>query len=175
MPSTWKASLNLLLQQLINEVGQSARIAIIGVGNRLRSDDAAGMLVARELSQHKLAIGDTHLLICEGGQAPENRTGELRAFAPHVVILIDAADMGQNPGTIQWISEEQIDGMSASTHSLPLSILARYLTLELKCTVAFLGIQPLSNEVGETVSPEIRQAVSEVLEGLKESLQIFEK
>ena len=39
--------------------------------------------------------------------------------------------------------------MSASTHSLPLSILARYLILEINCTVTLLGIQPGSNDVGE--------------------------
>ncbi len=57
--------------------------------------------------------------------------------------------------------------MSASTHGLPLSMLARYLNLELNCTVAFLGIQPGSNEVGEQVSPEVLQAVREVVEELE--------
>jgi Ni,Fe-hydrogenase maturation factor len=53
--------------------------------------------------------------------------------------------------------------MSASTHSLPLSLLARYLKLELSCTVAILGIQALSNEVGENVSPEVLKAIDEIV------------
>src|ERR1051325_6034884 len=97
------------------------------------------------------AFDTTHVLIIEAGHAPENTTGELRKFAPDLVLIIDAADMGESPGTIQWIPEESIDGMSASTHSLPLSMLARYLRLEINCTVVLLGIQPNSNEVQDGI------------------------
>jgi len=106
------------------------------------------------------------LLIIEAGHAPENATGELRKFAPDLVLMIDAADMGETPGTVKWIPEESIDGMSASTHSLPLSILARYLKLELNCVVAVLGIQPLSIAVGERVSSEVLGAINETVDAL---------
>ncbi len=132
----------------------------------MRSDDAAGMLVARALSQREYAAD--HVLIVEAGHAPENNTAELRRFAPNLVLLVDAADMGKDPGTVAWIAEDDIDGMSASTHSLPLSMLVKYLTLELGCKVRLLGIQLRSNEVGETVSAEVLQAVEEIAEGLDE-------
>ena len=167
MPSTWKTSLKRLLQQPATEA-TSPRIAIVGIGNVLRSDDAAGMLVARALYRRECAADTDHILIVEAGHAPENRTAELRSFAPNLVLLVDAADMGKEPGTAEWISEDDIDGMSASTHSLPLSMLAKYLTLELGCNVRLLGIQPASNEVGETVSAEVLRAVEEVVTGLDE-------
>jgi hydrogenase 3 maturation protease len=135
----------------------------------MRSDDAAGALVVRALSQRGATHGE-HVLILEAGAAPENRTAELRKFAPDLVLIIDAADIGQTPGAIAWISEESIDGMSASTHSLPLSLLAHYLYLELDCTVAFLGIQLDSNEVGEQVSPEVLGAVDEIVDELGKSI-----
>jgi Ni,Fe-hydrogenase maturation factor len=56
--------------------------------------------------------------------------------------------------------------MSASTHSLPLSMLARYLVLELGCTVKLVGIQLDSNEVGEGVSKEVSQAVNQIVDEL---------
>ncbi|HSB01995.1 MAG TPA: hydrogenase 3 maturation endopeptidase HyCI [Anaerolineales bacterium] len=171
MPNTWRTSLHPLLQQLTNEVGKFPRVAIAGIGNNLRSDDAAGMLIARALSERKCAADTDHLLILEAGYAPENHTGELRTFAPSLVLLIDAADMGKDPGTVAWISEEDIDGMSASTHSLPLSMLTKYLSLELGCKVMLLGLQAVSNEVGETVSAEVLQAVEEVVNGLDETLR----
>ena len=132
----------------------------------MRSDDAAGILIARGLSRRECATHTDRLLIVEAGHAPENRTGELHKFAPDLVIIIDAADLGAKPGTIQWIPEEAIDGMSASTHSLPLTILARYLVLDLHCIVKLLGIQPGSNDVGEKVSPQVLQAVDEIVEEL---------
>ena len=132
----------------------------------MRSDDAAGILVARALTRGECATHADRLLIVEAGHAPENRTGELRKFSPDLVIIIDAADLGAKPGTIQWIPEEAIDGMSTSTHTLPLSMLARYLVLELHCTVKLLGIQPVSNDVGEKVRPQVLQAVDEIVEEL---------
>ena len=116
-------------------------------------------------------MASDRVLIIDAGQAPENRTGELRRFIPDLVLIVDAADMGEKPGPIQVISQESIDGMSASTHSLPLSMLARYLKLDLNCAIVFLGIQPRSNEVGETVSGEVLAAVSELVDDLQERIQ----
>ena len=168
MPATWKESLHSLLNQRDRESDASPRIAVLGVGNPMRSDDAAGVFVARLLLQRDLAMEAERVLIVEAGQAPENRTGELRKFHPDVVLIADAADMGERPGTVQWIPEEAIDGMSASTHSLPLSMLSRYLKLELNCAVAVLGIQAASNEVGENVSPEVLEAIHEIVDALEQ-------
>jgi hydrogenase 3 maturation protease len=175
LPSTWKTSLKFLLQQRASESTKQPRIAILGVGNQFRSDDAAGVLIARALSERACALDTEHVLIIEAGHAPENTTGQLRKFAPDLVLIIDAAKMGEKPGTIQWIPEESIDGMSASTHSLPLSMLARYLTLEIDCTVVLLGIQSISNEVQDGISMEVAQAIQEIADELDQALRIFFK
>jgi hydrogenase 3 maturation protease len=174
LPAIWKKSLRQLLDQRRADSGRflPARVAILGVGNPLRSDDAAGVLVARALAQRDGGRDTDRVLIIDAGQAPENRTGELRKFSPDVVLIIDAADMGEKPGTVQWIPEESIEGMSASTHSLPLSMLAHYLKLELNCAVAFLGIQAASNEVGERVSTEVLQAIEEIVDVLDELIRL---
>jgi hydrogenase 3 maturation protease len=161
LPATWKKSLHVLLNQ-----PRAERIAILGVGNPMRSDDAAGVLVAELLLRREWEKSTDRVLVLEAGQAPENSTGKLRRFHPDVVLIVDAADMGEMPGTVQWIPEESIDGMSASTHSLPLSMLARYLKLELNCMVAILGIQAVSNEVGESISPEVLHAIHEIVDEL---------
>ena len=171
MPSTWKASLQRLLNQPRAESDATPRIAVLGVGNLFRSDDAAGILVARALSQRECAADPNHVLILEAGPAPENRTGELRKFAPDVILIADAADMGETPGAIRWIAEEEIDGMSASTHSLPLSMLIHYLRLELNCNVRILGIQVGSNEVGQNISPEVMQVVDEIVGEFDQAIQ----
>jgi hydrogenase 3 maturation protease len=175
LPDTWRALLRLLLKQLTSKSANSPRIATLGVGNQFRSDDGAGVLIARALSERKCALDTDHLLVIEAGHAPENTTGELRKFAPDLVLIIDAAEMGEKPGSIQWIPEESIDGMSASTHSLPLSMLARYLRLELHCTVALLGIQPGSNNVGEQFSHAALQAVEDIVDGLDQSFQTINR
>lgn len=162
--NSWQTSLNQLLNQLSSEIGEAPRVAIVGIGNSLRNDDAAGILVVRELQHRECAADASHLLIIQAGHAPENVTGELRSFAPELILLIDAAEMWDIPGAICWVPIQAIDGMSASTHSLPLSMLARYLTLELNCMVALIGIQPKSNDFGEIVSAEVLQAIDEIVD-----------
>ena len=103
------------------------------------------------------------VLVLEAGHAPENCTAALRRFAPDIVLLIDAADMGEAPGALGWIGMDEIDGISATTHTLPLSMLAKYLSLELNCEVSLLGIQPASVEVGERVCAEVLHSVSEIV------------
>ena len=161
---SWQTSLQQTLSQLKNETGDLPRVAIVGIGNPLRNDDVAGLLVARELLQRECAADAEHLLVIQAGHAPENVTGELRNFHPELITLIDAADMRAEPGTVCWVPIQAIEGMSASTHSLPLSMLARYLTLELNCAVVLIGIQPKSTDVGEETSMEVLHAVQEIVE-----------
>jgi hydrogenase 3 maturation protease len=161
-PSPWQTS----LQQWAALQNRVFRIAVLGIGNSFRSDDAAGVLAARGLAESSFTQNLDSLLAIEAGQAPENVTAELRRFAPQGVILIDAAEMGEAPGMIRWIEMKEIDGMSASTHTMPLSMLAKYLILELGCEVKFLGIQPRSTDIGESVSRDVLQAVDEIVNGL---------
>ena len=161
-PNSWQTS----LRQLLNKQPAKPRIAIVGIGNVFRSDDAAGVLVAHKLTESRFLSNLDTVLIIDAGHAPENRTADLRRFAPEVILLIDAADMEEMPGSIRWIEMDEIEGMSASTHTLPLSMLAKYLTLELNCKIALLGIQPESNEVGEIMSAEVQKAVNIVVQGL---------
>lgn len=135
----------------------------MGVGNDLRGDDSAGLIMARTLLGDESIVNLSNLLVLEGGPAPENSTGKIRAFQPDLVLIIDAANLNASPGTIQWISLESIDGMSASSHSLPLSVLAHFLILELGCDVAVLGIQPEQNGIGSELTPSVHAAVNEIV------------
>jgi hydrogenase 3 maturation protease len=111
-------------------------------------------------------------LVIDAGQAPENITGHLRAFKPDMILFVDAADMGEAPGAIRWIAMDEIDGMSASTHRMPLSMLAAYLGLELGCDIVLLGIQPASIAMGEGLSNPVREAVDQIIEELSELLML---
>lgn len=126
---------------------------MVGIGSDLHGDDSAGLLVARALTGHN------DLLVIEAGTAPENQTGALRHFRPDLVLLIDAARMGGAPGEIRLLDSASLDGVSASTHTLPLSLLAQFLVTDLSCRVAVIGIQPGSTTIGAPLTPEVKAAV----------------
>jgi hydrogenase 3 maturation protease len=137
-------------------------VVVLGVGSELRSDDAVGLHVAR-------AIGETRMpnvRAIAGGPAPENRTGEIRALSPSLLIIVDAADMSAEPGTIRVLDPDDVRGASFATHGLPLSVLASYLRIEIGCRVILIGIQPLSISFGESISAEAEKAARSLVAAL---------
>lgn len=157
MPNCWKESLQQTLNQL-QKRDEPPRVAVLGIGQTLRGDDGVGVAVARAL--RPFAAKD--LLVIEAAHAPENCTGEVRRFAPDLVLLIDAAQMNEPPGTIRWLDWRACDGLSASTHTMPLTMLGRYLTAVLPCQIALIGIQPAALDLAETLAPEVAEAALEV-------------
>ena len=166
-----------MLRANLADSQETPRPAIVGIGNDLRCDDGAGALIARLLRERQRSMNGSRrlvydLLVIDAGQAPENITGDLRAFKPGLILFIDAADMGEAPGTVRWIAMDEIDGLSASTHRMPLSMLAQYLNLELGCDIVLLGLQPASLDMGEGLTLPVRAAVDLITEELGEMLML---
>ena len=146
---SWRSKVRAAAQQR----GASPQIAVVGIGHELRGDDAAGIAVVR------LLTGRENFLVIEAGAAPENHAHKLRRFQPDVVLLIDAAQMNLAPGEIAAFDLSAVGGLSASTHTMPLTLFAHYITTELGCDVLLIGIQPENNAVGAALTPQIQHAV----------------
>lgn len=159
MSNNWSNRLKQTLLRL--KTNKSPRVAVMGIGHELLGDDAAGVMVARALKP--ALVNQQDILIIDGGQAPENQTGAIRRFSPDFVLLIDAAQLGEPIGMARWIAWQEIDGLSASTHTLPLDILAQYLHTELGCEVALIGIQPAPLRIGSELSPPVKQTVAQII------------
>lgn len=111
------------------------------------------------------------VLVIAAGAAPENHTGVLRRFAPDLVLLVDAAQLDEAPGRVRWLAWQETSGLSASTHTLPPHLLAQYLTGELGCEVALIGIQPGDTTIGAPLSPEVQRAAAEIVETFRHSVE----
>ena len=162
--------MHLFLTELKSNLTSTPRLAIVGVGNELRGDDSVGVVVARDLLNTPSVQASETLLVIPAGVAIENITGHLRGFAPDLILIIDAADMGDTPGVVHLLPADSVSGISAFTHSLPLSMVVHYLTLELHCPVFLLGIQIRSNEMDIPICAEVFNAAHEVVDGLCEVL-----
>src|SRR5512146_762807 len=96
---SWRTTLRQKITSL-KKCDPACKIAIVGVGHELRGDDAVGTLIARVL-QHTVCSTTTaeslqdRLLVIDAGSAPENSTGILRRFGPNLILLLDAAEMGE--------------------------------------------------------------------------------
>ncbi len=143
----------------------------------MRGDDAAGVLLIRRLMDSLRVAGTPPVtsaihekklspapLLFEAGLLPEASAGPLRRYQPEWVVFMDSAEMGELPGTIRWLDPSQAEGFAGSTHTFPIGGLSKYLSSELGCRVAILGIQPKNLDFDSPVSEEVAQAVEEVFD-----------
>lgn len=138
------------------------RLLVIGVGNALRGDDAAGLLAVRLLKDMGLDCATIVEHCGEGASLMETWKG-----APEV-ILIDAVSSGNAPGTIHRL-EPTVNPLSAqmfhgSTHafSLPDAIEMARALHELPSRVIVFGIEGINFQAGADLSPEVSKALPQV-------------
>jgi hydrogenase 3 maturation protease len=141
-------------------------VAVLGVGSPIHRDDDAGCAVARALAARPVP----GVAAIDAGPAPENRTADVRRLAPAHLLIVDCARMGGQPGAVRIIEEAEVDGVTFSTHGLPLSMLAAYLRAETGCAVTLVGIEPRSTDLGEGLSAEVERAVRGLVEALRECM-----
>jgi len=135
-------------------------VALVGIGHPLKGDDAAGLVVIQRLQQADLP---DNLYRIDSGAVPENCTGVLRKLQPALVVFIDAADMGMDPGEVALFDSGQVDQVSGITHSLPFGVLVQYIKAEIGCDIWVLGIQPAQDELLASLSDAVQGAVERIV------------
>ena len=153
---------------------------ILGIGNRLGGDDAAGTCVVDMLNQRRHIVKSLltdDMMVIDAGSAPESYTSVIRQHRPDLLILIDAADMGLLPGALRIITPEQISTLSFSTHQMPLSIFIAYVK-KFCGSILLVGIQPKQAETGSGISEAVRKSVDKltgaILEGWIAEIPLLE-
>lgn len=153
---------------------------VLGIGNRLGGDDAAGPCLVDMLShgqRRAKALHSAEITAMDAGTAPESYTSVIRQRRPESLVLVDAADMGLPPGAVRTIPPEKISVLSLSTHHMPLSMFISYVQ-EFCGKVLFIGVQPERTEMGGGISRTVRKSMTElvnvVLEGRVAEIPLLE-
>ncbi|MBB6143837.1 hydrogenase maturation protease [Silvibacterium bohemicum] len=140
------------------------QIGVLGLGNLMRTDDAAGMLALRRLTENgRLPRG---IEAIEGGTLGLDLLHALHGIS-HLLVL-DAVDTGADPGTLVRFQGQELANLptSKSVHLLGLADLMDALRLmEASPTeVVLLGVQPESTDWGTVLTPEVEAAQSGLIE-----------
>ncbi len=141
---------------------------VFTVGNGMMGDDAAGPLLARMLKRAPLDQWEA----LNGESAPENCIHLLREIAREStleqVLIVDAADMGLPPGEIRRIADARIGSFFLmTTHALPLIYLMQSIR-EFVPKVDLVGIQPAVVAFGYPISNQVKKAVEQFYDCLKQ-------
>ncbi|VTM58575.1 coenzyme F420 hydrogenase maturation protease [Klebsiella pneumoniae] len=106
---------------------------LLCVGNSMMGDDGAGPLLAEMCAANPAG----QWVVIDGGSAPENDIVAIRELRPERLLIVDATDMGLNPGDIRIIDPDDIAEMfMMTTHNMPLNYL----------------VDQLKEDVGEVIS-----------------------
>jgi hydrogenase 3 maturation protease len=158
---------NNVTQILMDWLGKEFRLVIIGIGNLLKSDDGLGVVIVTKL-QGKTT---NNILLIDCGTVPETYVGPIRKFNPSHVLMIDAAELSSKPGTVRFVFPDEIQGLTISTHTLPLNVFADYLKKETNTKIGLLAVQPKNLDFGESLSLEVLDAVKSLSNTILDVIQ----
>lgn len=146
------------LKNRLKEILQG-KVLILGIGNPLRGDDGSGSCLIRKL-EGKVK---PDLLDCE--DVPENYLGKIKEINPETILIIDAAHLGQEPGSLALIMPKNIETQYYSTtHHPSLKILINYLQKEIGSQIYLLVVQPKTTTFGSPISQEVNTALKKIEE-----------
>ena len=137
-----------------------SRTVLVGVGNRLRGDDAFGPVLVDRLRE-KISWP-----VLDAGETPESYIGRIASFRPQNVLLLDAVRHGAAPGNIGFFATDAIPFQGISTHAISLCLFAELLALRAGCSVALLGVEPGSVALGAPLSAEMAESLERVVQHL---------
>jgi hydrogenase maturation protease len=146
------------------------KIALLGLGNLMRTDDAVGMLTL-----HTLAASNQlppEIRVIEGGALGLDLLDSLRGIS-HLLVL-DAVDTCTTPGTLKRFEGREVDDLpvSKSVHLLGFSDLMGALRLidAAPKEVVLLGVQPASTDWGTVLTSAVKTAQQALMELTLEQL-----
>ena len=162
---------------LLNRLKDCKKLVIMGIGNELKGDDAIGIYVVKKLMRHFNREGEIisikNLYLINAGTVPDFFTDILKEIEPTHILVVDCALIGKEAGAMDIIKEDEIANYSFSTHTLPLSIIVKYLKNFMDADIIILGIQPkiidfcpMSEEV-KLSGDKLVEILVEIIEELK--------
>lgn len=142
------------------------RIVLVGIGNPLRGDDAAGCLVARALA------GVPGLTVVDGDDTPEREVPRIAALSPppDTVVLVDAVELGAAPGSVALLAPADLARYTPTTHRVPLALLGDIIHAACGARVVVLAIQPSRIELGTGLSRAAERGVGVLVDTVREVL-----
>ena len=143
------------------------KIAIIGLGNILLTDDGIGVHAINELKK----IAPKEVVICDIGTAVMDSLELLKNV--DFVIAIDAAQGGSEPGTIYCFDAKDAHvEKSFSVHDLGLLAALHYLPAQLRPQIMILGVEHGEIDYGMELSNKVQAMLPKVV---KTALTIVEQ
>jgi hydrogenase maturation protease len=153
--------------------GDGQRVLVLGLGNRIHSDDGIGIHAIYRL-QRDPSVPPWATLMDGGTQG--------LSLAPHIcgfqrLLVIDAIDVGEKPGTLIKLEGDAVERMPGkpSVHLLGFAdlMIAMKLMGESPGEVVVFGVQPQSTEWSTELTPPVEAALDQLVPAVIAQLQLW--
>jgi hydrogenase maturation protease len=153
------------------------QIAVIGIGQSLRGDDAAGLEAIRQWREKFPETAGRPEVRIEACELPGLELLDL-LNETNAAILVDAVQSSAMPGTIHRINEEKLLSFSSNTKSahgwgVAETLKLRHHLMEGNPAIRVIGIESNQMEIGAELSGAIRAAMPSVCEIIEEEIGNF--
>ena len=143
-------------------------VHLVGVGNELRNDDAAGLEVASAIRSSLGASPGPGVKAYAGSNAPERLLSMLATKKGRIVIF-DAVEASLEAGTVVFRPMADTKYGFFGTHNIPLKLIPGL--AERLGDVFLVGIQPSSLEFGQGLSDRVRESVGRIVGVVREGVE----
>lgn len=155
------------------------RVAVIGIGQSLRGDDAAGLEAVRQWRERFPETANRLEVRVEAGGLPGLALLDLLSDAQSA-ILVDAVQSPHPPGTIYRLDEEELaaftsDAKSAHGWGVAETLKLGSQLMNNRPRIRVVGITTKELEVGAEMSDAVRDAIPKVCEAIEEEVKALLK
>lgn len=141
----------------------------MGVGNELRTDDAAGLEIASSLRRRLGSAPAPGVKIYSSTPAPERLLSKL-ALAGGTIVVFDSVEASTSPGQVVFCPLADTKYGFFGTHNIPLKLVPG---MDGRLGDVFLvGVQPASLEVGSGLSEIVRESIREIVDVVAEGVAV---
>jgi hydrogenase maturation protease len=145
-------------------VNGSPRITVLGIGNLLLQDEGAGIHLVQRLADK---VDSANINLIDGGTSPDILS--LVGNDVDKLIVVDAAVVGDKPGTIYRFDIADLDSGTpspVSLHELGLVDSLKIMNLfgNRPKSVTVIGIEPKVIDYGLELSPELEEKMPQLMD-----------
>ena len=147
-------NLKYVKDKLLKLLSEEKTVLFVGVGNRIKSDDAIGVYICKKI----IPTNFKKVLIVESGI--EKFVGKINTIAPDILALIDCTDFNKEPGYWNLVPIEKILDHTMHTHTISIKRISEFFEMP----AYILGVQPKNVKFGEVFSEEVLDSANNLIQ-----------
>ena len=150
------------------------RVAVIGIGQSLRGDDAAGLEAIHQWQETFPETANRPEVRIEACELPGLTLIDLLNDVD-AALLVDAVQSSARPGTIHRLNEEELASFTSSSKSahgwgIAETLRMRSQLTDMKITIRIIGVEAEQMELGAGLSKAVAEALPNLCKTIEEEI-----